>query len=186
MTVFRCPAALAAHVACARRIHQDKPGNVAAILFGVFLRLLEAAEAALVSGIRQERFEDIGVAFADQALEIMCPLAVRLVGDHVETGEGLGLPDRAVDLLHHIDKRIGDVANVLCLTLFDERIQHGLKGFALCCVGDLLCCVHVVTLPFRVRAKRTFSIRRKGRDPFPRLPVRRSSGAFPCARRAVR
>ena len=36
VAVFRRPAALAAHVACARRIHQDKPGNVAAILFGVF------------------------------------------------------------------------------------------------------------------------------------------------------
>ena len=34
--------------------------------------------------------------------------------------------------------------------------------------------------------RRTFSIRRKGCGLFPPLPVRRSSGAFPCAHRAVR
>ena len=98
------------------------------------------------------------------------------------------------------DKEVADAQHLLAEGLIDERaVREGMEGdaavlfaqaddvgFALCCMGDLLCCVPVVTLPFRVRAKRIFSIRRKGRDPFPRLPVRRSSGAFPCARRAVR
>lgn len=91
------------------------------------------------------------------------------------------------------DKEVADAQHLLAEGLIDERaVREGMESnvavlFAQADdVGLALCCVPVVTLPFRVRAKRTFSIRRKGRDPFPRLPVRRSSGAFPCARRAVR
>ena len=126
----------------------------------------------------------------------------------VHRGERLFKMSRAaaavVGVLKALDAdRDDEVAHALELVaegLVDERaVREGVEGdvavlfaqaedvgFALCCMGDLLCCVPVVTLPFRVRAKRRFSIRRKGRDPFPRLPVRRSSGAFPCARRAVR
>ena len=91
------------------------------------------------------------------------------------------------------DKEVADAQHLLAEGLINERaVREGMEGDVAVLfaqvddVGFALCCVPVVTLPFRVRAKRTFSIRRKGRDPFPRLPVRRSSGAFPCARRAVR
>ena len=120
VAVLRRPAARAAHIAGARRVHEDDPRDIAVILLGVCPCPLEAAEAALVGGGRQEGPEKIGVALAQQALGIVRPLAVRVVCDLVQHLKGLRLPDARVDLLHHTDKVIGDLADVLGLAFLDE------------------------------------------------------------------
>ena len=81
---------------------------------------LEAAEAALVGGGRQEGPEKIRVALAQQTLGIVRPLAVRVVCDLVQHRKGLRLPDARVDLLHHTDKVVGDLADVLRPAFPDE------------------------------------------------------------------
>ena len=96
------------------------PRDVAVVFFGVRLRLLEAAEAALVGGGRQEGPEKIRVALAQQTLGIVRPLAVRVVCDLVQHRKGLRLPDARVDLLHHTDKVVGDLADVLRPAFPDE------------------------------------------------------------------
>ena len=82
--------------------------------------LLEAAEAALVGGGRQEGPEKIRVALAQQTLGIVRPLAVRVVCNLVQHRKGLRLPDARVDLLHHTDKVVGDLADVLRPAFLDE------------------------------------------------------------------
>ena len=151
VAVLRRPAARAAHVAGARRVHEDNPGNVAVVLLGVLLRLLEAAEAALVGGSCQEGLEKVGVTLAQQALGVVRPLAVGVVCDLVQHLKGLRRPDAGVNFLDHVDKVVCDGADVLRLAFFDERVEHGLKGLALCCMGDLFCCVHSITIPFLAR-----------------------------------
>ena len=113
VAVLRRPAARAAHIAGARRVHEDDPRDVAVILFGVCPRLLEAAEAALVGGGRQEGPEKVGVALAQQALGVVCPFAVGGVCNLVQHLEGLRRPDAGVDLLDHVDKVVCDGADVL-------------------------------------------------------------------------
>ena len=120
VAVLRRPAARAAHIAGARRVHEDDPRDVAVVFFGVHPRLLEAAEAALVGGGRQEGPEKIRVALAQQTLGIVRPLAVRVVCDLVQHRKGLRLPDARVDLLHHTDKVVGDLADVLRPAFPDE------------------------------------------------------------------
>ena len=120
VAVLRRPAARAAHIAGARRVHEDDPRDIAVILLGVCPCLLEAAEAALVGGGRQEGPEKIRVALAQQTLGIVRPLAVRVVCDLVQHRKGLRLPDARVDLLHHADKVVGDLADVLRPAFPDE------------------------------------------------------------------
>ena len=120
VAVLRRPAARAAHIAGARRVHEDDPRDVAVVFFGVRPRLLEAAEAALVGGGRQEGPEKIRVALAQQTLGIVRPLAAWVVCDLVQHRKGLRLPDARVDLLHHTDKVVGDLADVLRPAFPDE------------------------------------------------------------------
>ena len=167
VTVLCRPAARAAHVAGARRVHEDDPRDVAVILFGVCPRLLEAAEAALIGSGRQEGLEKVGVALAQQALGVVCPFAVGVVCDLVQHLEGLRRPDAGVDLLDHVDKVVCDGADVLLLTFSDEGVEHGLKGLALCCMGDFFCCVHSVTIPFPARGAGILKIQEERARSFP-------------------
>ena len=167
VAVLRRPAARAAHIAGARRVHEDDPRDVAVILFGVCPRLLEAAEAALIGSGRQEGPEKVGVALAQQALGVVCPFAVGGVCDLVQHLEGLRRPDAGVDLLDHVDKVVCDGADVLRLAFSDERVEHGLKGLALCCVGDFSCCVHSVTIPFPARGAGILKIQEERARSFP-------------------
>ena len=142
VAVLRRPAAGAVHVAGGGGVHQDQPGDVAAVLLGVLLGLLIAPEAALVGRVGEEGLQDIGVALPQQALNIVGPLAVGILGDLAQGVEGLRRPDGAVDLLDHVHQGLEELAHILGLALFDDGVQHGLKGFALGGMGDLLGDVH--------------------------------------------
>ena len=167
VAVLRRPAARAAHIAGARRVHEDDPRDIAVILLGVCPCLLEAAEAALIGSGRQEGLEKVGVALAQQALGVVCPFAVGVVCDLVQHFKGLRRPDAEVDLLDHVDKVVCDGADVLRLAFSDERVEHGLKGLALCCVGDFFCCVHSVTIPFPARGAGILKIQEERARSFP-------------------
>ena len=137
MAVFRRPAAGAVHIAGGGRIHQNQPGNIAAVFFGVFLRLLVAAEAALVHCIGQERFKNIGVGLIQQPLDIMRPLAIGLVGNHMQHFKGFFFPHAALDLFGHIHQILRRRCSVLSTSLFNKVIQYLFKSLAFCRVGGL-------------------------------------------------
>ena len=135
MAVFGGPAAGAVHIAGGGGVHKDEPGDIAAILFGVLLGLLVAAEATLVHRVGEEGFEDIGVGFIQDTLDVMRPLALRLARNHMQHLEGFLLPHAALDLFGHIHQVLRGGGGIRCFSLLDEVFQHLLEGLAFCRMG---------------------------------------------------
>ena len=135
MTVLCRPAAGAVHIAGGGGVHKDEPGDIAAVLFGVLLGLLVAAEATLIHRVGEEGFEDIGVGFIQDTLDIVCPFALRLTCDHVQHLEGFLLPHAALDLFGHIHQVLRGGGGIRCFSLLDEVFQHLLEGLAFCRMG---------------------------------------------------
>ena len=135
MTVLCRPAAGAVHIAGGGGVHQNEPRNIAAVLFGILLGLLIAAEATLIHRVGEEGFEDIGVGFVQNSLDIVRPLALRLTCDHVQHLEGFLLPHAALDLFGHIHQVLRGGGGIRCFSLLDEVFQHFLKGLAFCRMG---------------------------------------------------
>ena len=130
VAVFRRPAAGTVHVARGGRVHQNEPRDVDIVFCRGFLRDMIAPDAALVDGVREEGFENVGVVIPQQPLGIVRPFAVRVICDHAKRLEGLLAPHVAMQPLHHGDQIGSDLRRVLRLSLFDEVIQQRLKRFA--------------------------------------------------------
>ena len=130
VAVFRRPAAGAVHVARGGRVHQNEPRDVDIVFCRGFLRDMIAPDAALVDGVREEGFENIGVVIPQQPLGIVRPFAVRVICDHAKRLEGLLAPHVAMQPLHHGDQIGSDLRRVMRLSIFDEVIQQRLKRFA--------------------------------------------------------
>ena len=135
MTVLCRPAAGAVHIAGGGGVHKDEPGDIAAILFGVLLGLLVAAEATLIHRVGEEGFEDIGVGFIQDTLDVMRPLALRLARNHMQHLERFLLPHAALDLFGHIHQVLRGCRCVLGASLFDKVIKDLLKCLAFCRMG---------------------------------------------------
>lgn len=135
MAVFGGPAAGAVHIAGGGGVHQNEPRDVAAVLFGVFLGLLIAAEATLVHRVGEEVPEDIGVGLIQDALDIVRPFAIGLARYHAQHLEGFLLPHAALDLFGHIHQLLRGGRGIRCFSLLDEVFQHLLKSLAFCRMG---------------------------------------------------
>ena len=135
VTVFCRPAAGAAHVARGGRVHQNQPRDVDIILCRRLLRHMVAADAAFIDGVGQERFENVRVVVANQALGIMRPFAVRVVCNHAKRLERVLAPHVAVELFHHVHKVGGNLRRVLRLPFFDEVVENCLKRLSFGGVG---------------------------------------------------
>ena len=152
VAVFGSPAAGAVHIAGGGGVHQNEPRDVAAVFFGVLLCLLVAAEAALIHRIGEEGFEDVGVGFIQDALDIMRPLSLRLARNHVQYLEGLLFPHAALNFLGHIHQLLCGSGGVLGTALLDEVIQHLFEGFAFRRMGGFFDQCHSRYRPFPVVA----------------------------------
>lgn len=135
MTVLCRPAAGAVHIAGGGGVHKDEPGDIAAVLFGVLLGLLIAAEATLIHRVGEEGFENIGVGFVQNSLDIVRPLALRLTCDHVQHLEGFLLPHAALDLFGHIHQILRGGGGIRCFSLLDEVFQYLFESLAFCRMG---------------------------------------------------
>ena len=130
VAVFRRPAARAVHVARGGRVHQNKPRDVDIVFCSGLLRDMIAPDAALVDGVREEGFENVGIVVPQKPLGVVRPFSVRVICDHAKRLEGLLAPHVAMQPLHHGDQIGSDLRRVLRLSLFDEVIQQRLKRFA--------------------------------------------------------
>ena len=135
MTVLCRPAAGAVHIAGGGGVHQNEPGDIAAILFGVLLGLLIAAEATLIHRVGEEGFENIGVGFVQNSLDIVRPFAIGLARYHAQHLEGFLLPHAALDLFGHIHQLLRGGRGILGAAFFDEVIQYLFESLAFCRMG---------------------------------------------------
>ena len=135
MAVFGGPAAGAVHIAGGGGVHQNEPRDVAAVLFGVLLGLLIAAEAALVHRVGEEVPEDIGVGLIQDALDIVRPFAIGLARYHAQHLEGFLFPHAALDLFGHIHQVLRGGRGILGAALLDEVIQYLFESLAFCRMG---------------------------------------------------
>lgn len=158
MTIFRRPTAGAVHIAGGGGVHQDQPRYIDVVFLRGFLRHMIAPDAALIDGVGEKGFENVGVVVADQALDIMGPFPLGIVRKHVQRLEGGFAPNIAVQLLHHVHKIVCELSRVLRLTLFDKAVEDGFEGLALGCVRDfsVMLIVHLSFLFITILCRRRF------------------------------